>query len=76
MDWISVKDSLPEDLPENAGKKSIKVLVAIKERYGYCVRSQTRLFDSWYERWEWKYAAGSVTHWAKMPDPPTDEDRE
>lgn len=71
MEWISVKDRMPEDgLSEN--QRQIKVLVAIKAKNGYTVRSQVRgkLFS---DCWDWKYSAGDVTHWMPLPAPPKEE---
>lgn len=76
--WISVEDRLPEDdLPEGSEVKLIKVLVAIKAKNGVTVRTQTRhqrtLYDTRREPffdWEWRYSAGKVTHWMKLPEPP------
>ena len=69
--WISVKDRLPEDdLPNN--KKQIKVLVVIKAKNGYTVRSQMRFLNI-YNKWAWKYSAGDITHWMPLPEPPKGE---
>lgn len=32
-EWISVKERLPEELPENTGRKTISCLVALKSCY-------------------------------------------
>lgn len=72
-EWISVKDRLPEDLPENKGKRQIKVLVALKGKNGRTIRTQTRFLDLFIERWYWKYAASAVTHWMPLPELPKEE---
>lgn len=42
--WISVEERLPEsDLPKNSTKLQIKVLVAIRAKNGYTVRTQNRI---------------------------------
>ena len=70
LDWISVKDRLPEELLKGTKRKEIKVLVAIKNKRGWTVRSQLRVLD-WFEKnWMWKYSAGEVTHWMPLPKPP------
>lgn len=77
-EWISVKERQPEDdLPPSA--KQIKVITAVKGKNGYTVRSQLR-WKVWYDgypsgeyRWVWKYAAGDVTHWMHLPEPPKEE---
>lgn len=65
---ISVKDRMPEDsLPDSA--KQVKVLVAIKAKNGYTIRSQMRAkFFS--DDWDWKQSAGDVTHWMPLPTLP------
>lgn len=77
MEWISVKDRLPEDgVKENPKVKQVKVLAAIKAKNGYTVRSQMRMrTNPWRESigetdWTWKYSAGEVTHWMPLPEPP------
>lgn len=78
MEWISVKDKLPEDLPENAGKKVIPCIVALQSCYPngkptiqkrqrqkltYCGAGQPE--------WAWSRIGGSrVTHWMPLPKPP------
>lgn len=77
MEWISVKDRMPENGNEN--QKAIKVLVAIKSKNGITVRTQTRFQDRLYHAdgyeicWKWRYSAGEVTHWMPIPEPPRED---
>lgn len=79
MEWISVKDHMPEDdLPEGSKALQIKVLVAIKSKNGYTVRTQNRIrqeraWEGKYTEWYWRYSAGRVTHWMPLPEPPKGE---
>lgn len=75
--WISVEERLPEDtLPTDYKHKTIKVLVAIKEKNGVTVRTQKRFLDYTYEDgkrtsyWTWRFSPGKVTHWMPLPEPP------
>ena len=75
--WISVEDRLPEDtIPTDYKYKTIKVLVAIKEKNGVTIRTQKRFLDYTYrddERtafWTWRFSAGNVTHWMPLPEAP------
>ena len=77
-EWISVEDRLPEDcLPKSSKLKQIKVLVAIKAINGYCVRSEMRMKNKYYEEkdiWSWgKFAQGQITHWQPLPKPPKED---
>lgn len=75
--WISVEERLPEDtIPADYKCKTIKVLVAIKEKNGIVIRTQKRFLDYVYEDdertafWTWRFSAGNVTHWMPLPEPP------
>ena len=76
--WVSVEERMPEDdLPEGTNRLQIKVLVAIKAKNGYTVRTQNRIRQeqSWsnkepFTAWYWKFSHGEVTHWMPLPDPP------
>lgn len=76
MQWISVKDKLPEI------KKG--VIVALKDGLIDCGCLNIRCFfkddDSfeWYDGMIWQFGCGdrtldSVTHWMPLPDYPTNE---
>lgn len=77
-EWVSVEERLPEsDLPKNSTKLQIKVLVAIRAKNGYTVRTQNRIRQekSWmsgggFTDWYWRYSAGEVTHWMPIPQSP------
>ena len=76
--WVSVEERMPEDdLPEGTNRLQIKVLVAIKAKNGYTVRTQNRIRQeqSWINKepftaWYWKFSHGEVTHWMPLPSPP------
>ena len=76
--WVSVEERMPEDdLPEGTNRLQIKVLVAIKAKNGYTVRTQNRIRQeqSWsnkepFTAWYWKFSQGEVTHWMPLPSPP------
>jgi|GEM_PF-1432029 len=76
--WVSVEERMPEDdLPEGTNRLQIKVLVAIKAKNGYTVRTQNRIRQeqSWsnkepFTAWYWKFSHGEVTHWMPLPAPP------
>lgn len=69
--WISVKDRLPEDdLPSDSKRRTIKVLVAIKSKNRWTIRSQERWLQGYHEQWGWRYSTGEVTHWIPLPKPP------
>jgi hypothetical protein len=75
--WISVDERLPEDtIPTDYKRKTIKVLVAIKGKNGFTIRTQERFLDYTYRDdkraafWTWRFSAGNVTHWMPLPEPP------
>lgn len=75
--WIPVQERLPEDmLPSDSKARQIKVLVSIRGENGTTVRTQLRMKPTPYFQsigitdWYWKYAAGNVTHWMPLPEPP------
>ena len=77
-DWISVEEKLPEDLPENDGRKVIPCIVALKSCYpngkaAIQKRQRQVLYD--YDGnpcgWEWSRIGKSrVTHWMPLPESP------
>ena len=78
--WISVADRLPEDLPENKGKKVIPCLVSLKSTYPNGKpntqkrQRQLQYYGSKGWVWEWsRIGASRVTHWMPMPEPPKEE---
>ena len=78
--WISVKDMLPEELPENQGKKVIQCLVSLKSTYpnGKPNTQKRQRQLQWYGAkgwvWEWsRIGACRVTHWMPLPQPPKGE---
>lgn len=82
-EWISVKDRLPEDFIDHSKDiRQIKVLVAIKGKNGWTVRTQMRCKDEhsgFYGAspdiiWYWRhFSVGDITHWMPLPLPPKGE---
>lgn len=75
-DWVSVKDELPENLPENKDKKVIRCMVVLKPprsmpgRKPLVTIAQRRMVGSPDDpRWYWSQSL-SVTHWMPLPEPP------
>ena len=78
--WISVEERLPEDLPENQGKKVIPCLVSLKSTYPKGKpntqkrQRQLQYYGSAGWVWEWSRIGSSrVTHWMPLPEPPKEE---
>ena len=63
MDWISVKDRLPED---DFPKDTKKLQNRIRQ---YCSWKCDGVFTDWY----WRHSAGRVTHWMPLPEPPEEK---
>ena len=77
LDWISVKDRLPEDLPENEGRKVIPCLVSLSSVYPNGKpttqkrQRQLQYYGSAGWAWEWSRIGSSrVTHWMPLPEGP------
>lgn len=76
--WISVKDCMPEDLPENKGKKIIPCFVAVKSRYPKGKPNIEKRQRQWlkdcngeFVEWEWsRLRCEQITHWMPLPKPP------
>ena len=75
--WISVEERLPEDLPENKGKKVIPCLVSLKSTYPKGKpntqkrQRQLQYYGSAGWVWEWsRIGASRVTHWMPLLEPP------
>jgi acetone carboxylase gamma subunit len=71
--WIPVTERLPEDLPENKGKKVINCIVAHSPYANGKLTSQfrQRKLDNWDNKWYWSKIGGcTVTHWMPLPEPP------
>lgn len=81
LTWISVKDKLPEDFPENTGKQIIPCLVCLKSCYPNGKgtiqkrqRQQRKDHEGKFVEWEWsRIGANRVTHWMPLPEPPKEE---
>ena len=80
--WINAKDCLPEDcIDKSKDIKNIKVLVAIKAKNGWTVRTQMRCKNVHYRyfgadpeiSWYWRHSAGDVTHWMPLPEAPKED---
>lgn len=78
--WIPVTEMLPEELPENQGKKVIQCLVSLKSTYpnGKPNTQKRQRQLQWYGakgwKWEWsRIGACRVTHWMPLPQPPKGE---
>lgn len=76
--WTSVKAWLPEELPENKGKKVIPCLVAVKSRYSKGKPNIEKRQRQWlkdcngeFVEWEWsRLRCEQITHWMPLPEPP------
>jgi len=73
--WTSCDLIMPENLPENAGKKVIPCIVSVKSRYPNGkpnVQKRMRQQCTYTESgWTWSQGKGDrITHWAMLPDPP------
>ena len=73
--WISCNTIMPENLPENAGKKIIPCIVSVKSRYPNGkpnVQKRMRQQCTYTESgWTWSQGKGDrITHWAMLPNPP------
>lgn len=81
MEWISVKDRLPEEMPENYGRKIIPCIVALKSCYPKgkpTIQKRQRQwiyhYDGSFVGWEWsRLGAYRVTHWMPLPEPPKED---
>lgn len=74
--WISAEDWLPENLPENKGKKIINCIVAHPRGGTGKLESQfrQRKWDRRRAEWYWsKIGSSTVTHWMPTPEPPKEE---
>ena len=73
--WISCDVIMPENVPENAGKKVIPCIVSVKSVYPNGkpnVQKRMRQQCTYTESgWTWSQGKGDrITHWAMLPDPP------
>lgn len=72
-EWIPVTERLPEDMPENKGKRVINCIVAHLPYKNCKLVSQfrQRKYGGEDYGWYWSKIGGcSVTHWKPMPEPP------
>ena len=78
--WISVTERLPEELPENKGRKIIQCIVELSSCYpngkATIQKRQRQVlydYDGNPSGWEWSRIGKSrVTHWMPLPEPPAD----
>ena len=71
--WIPVTERLPEEMPENKGKKVIGCIVAHDPYGNGKLKSQfrQRQYDKYSNKWYWAKIGGcTVTHWMPLPEPP------
>lgn len=73
--WISCDVIMPENLPENAGKKVIPCIVSVKSVYPNGkpnVQKRMRQQSTYTESgWTWSQGKSDrITHWAMLPNPP------
>ena len=73
--WVSCDLIMPENIPENAGKKVIPCIVSIKSKYPNGkpnIQKRMRQFRRYPEpHWEWSQSnKDRITHWAAIPNPP------
>lgn len=77
--WIPVTDRLPEDLPENRGKKVIPCLVSVASVYKNGkpnTQFRQRKYDP-YMGWYWsKMGSCRVVHWMPLPEPVKEDTHE
>lgn len=80
LSWIPVTERLPEELPENEGKKVIPCLVSLKSTYPNgkpnTQKRQRQLQYYGGEGWKWEWSrigAYRVTHWMPLPEAPKGE---
>ena len=74
VDWKDCSVIMPENLPENEGRKSIPCLVCVKSRYPNGkpnIEKRMRQMDTWFgNKWSWSKLRGDdVLMWAPMPYP-------
>ena len=72
--WTDSSIIMPENVPENAGKKAIPCLVCVKSSHPNGkpnIEKRLRQISRWDGKtWEWSKLRGSnVTHWAPLPYP-------
>ena len=73
--WVSCDVIMPENVPENNGKKIIPCIVSVKSRYPNGkpnVQKRMRQQSAYTESgWTWSQGKSDrITHWAMLPDPP------
>ena len=82
--WNSAKKILPEELPENIGRKTIPCLVALESRYpnGKAIiqkrQRQWVRHEGFFAGWEWSRGASRngtarITHWMPLPEAPKED---
>jgi len=62
MEWISVKDRLPEKNKDNSWARVLTI-----NTHGF---QETLYFDSEYKRFTTQPWQPDVTHWMPLPEPP------
>lgn len=72
MKWISVKDKMPNDVFDMAGKDQIKVLICTQNKtVKSCLFARYKDYDGVFI--EWRFTRSDATHWMPLPEPPKED---
>lgn len=78
MEWIDVKEHLPENCSVYEGRRAINLLVLMKSRYPngkpLVAKRQRYLAGYPYCKWMWSHHDDDrITHWMPPPEEPKTE---